>query len=100
VVTTITQVADQTDLLSINAASEAEKVGEYGRGPLVVAREIRRLADQTAVARLDELFRRLDGQVPVLVEPLGGAADQGRGGATVGTDAGRGQVSPSQPPAP
>ncbi len=53
VITTITKVADQTNLLSLNASIEAEKAGEYGRSFRVIAREIRRLADQSALATLD-----------------------------------------------
>lgn len=82
VVTTITKVADQTNLLSINAAIEAEKAGEYGRGFLVVAREIRRLADQTAVATLDieNIVRHMHDAVSAGVMQMDKFSEQVRAG--------------------
>ena len=93
-VTTITKVADQTNLLSINAAIEAEKAGEYGLGFLVVAREIRRLADQTAVASLDieRMVKEMQYSVSAGVMEMDKFAEQVRTGvreiADVGTKLG------------
>ena len=80
VVTTITKVADQTNLLSVNAAIEAEKAGEYGRGFLVVAREIRRLADQTAAATLDieQTVQQMQGAVSAGVMEMDKFSEQVR----------------------
>jgi methyl-accepting chemotaxis protein WspA len=80
VVTTITKVADQTNLLSVNAAIEAEKAGEYGLGFLVVAREIRRLADQSAVATLDieQMVRQMQSAVSAGVMEMDKFAEEVR----------------------
>lgn len=74
VVVTIAKVADQTNLLSLNAALEAEKAGEYGRGFAVVAMEIRRLADLAAISTLDieQMIREMQGSVSGGVETMKG----------------------------
>jgi methyl-accepting chemotaxis protein WspA len=82
VITTITKVADQTNLLSLNAAIEAEKAGEYGRGFSVVATEIRRLADQTAVATFDieQMVKEMQSAVAAGVMGMDKFAEQVRRG--------------------
>jgi methyl-accepting chemotaxis protein len=74
VITTITRVSEQTNLLSLNAAIEAEKAGDAGLGFAVVAREIRRLADQTAVAAVD--IERMVKEMQLSVS--GGVTEMGR----------------------
>lgn len=78
VVTTINKIADQTNLLSVNAAIEADKAGEYGIGFGTVATEIRRLADQTAVATWDieEMVKEMQSAVSAGVMGMEKFSDQ------------------------
>ena len=82
VVSTMAKVADQTNLLSINASIEAEKAGKPGLGFLVVASEISRLADQTGTAALDieRMVSEMQVSVSAGVKEMVNFAGQVRGG--------------------
>jgi methyl-accepting chemotaxis protein WspA len=84
IVGTITKVADQTNLLSLNAAIEAEKAGEFGLGFAVVAKEIRRLADQTAIATVDieQMIKEMQSSVSTGVMEMDKFAREVRQGVT------------------